>query len=107
MAEQDYVDSELVSHVRDTYRARFGLMPFAGNFKKDKRFSGSGGICRCKRNDESEPHLLSGECEVFGDIREKYGELKDDESLVRFFKEVLERRDLIDEAEKGDANKDN
>ena len=55
----------------------------------------------------SEPHLLSGECEVFGDIREKYGELKDDESLVRFFKEVLERRDLIDEAEKEYASKDN
>ena len=61
---KDYVDSELVSHVRDTYRARFGLMPFAGNFKKDKRFSGSGDICRCKRNEESEPYLLLGECEV-------------------------------------------
>ena len=103
---KDYVDSELVSHVRDTYRAWFGLMPFAGNFKKDKRFSGSGGICRCKRNEESEPHLLSGECEVFGDIREKYGELKDNESLVSFFKEVLERRDLLDEADKDNVSMD-
>ena len=29
-----------------------------------------------------------------------YGDLEDDTSLVRFFKEVLDRRDDIDEAEK-------
>ena len=81
---KEYVDSELVSHVRDTYRARFGLLPFAGNFKNDKRFSGNGGLCRCSRNLEDEPHLLSGNCEVFGDIRVKYGDLRDNESLVRF-----------------------
>ena len=49
---------------------------------------------------EDEPHLLSGKCEMFGDIRGKYGELNDNESLVRFFKEVLEMRDIIDKEEK-------
>ena len=49
---------------------------------------------------ESEPHLLAGQCEVYGDIRASYGDLEDDTSLVRFFKEVLDRRDAIDEAEK-------
>ena len=44
--------------------------------------------------------MLSGNCEVYGDIRHKYGDLGDDESLVRFFTEVLEMRDAIDEAEK-------
>ena len=44
-----YVDNAQINHVRDTYRARFGLLPFAGNFKNDKRFSGIGGLCRCKR----------------------------------------------------------
>ena len=101
---KEYVDSELVSHVRDTYRARFGLLPFAGNFKNDKRFSGNGGLCRCSRNLEDEPHLLSGNCEVFGDIRVKYGDLRDNESLVRFFKEVLEMRNLLDEAAKENAS---
>ena len=37
---------------------------------------------------------------MFGDIRASYGDLEDDTSLVRFFKEVLDRRDDIDEAEK-------
>ena len=53
---------------------------------------------------EDEPHLLSGKCEMFGDIRGKYGELNDNESLVRFFKEVLEMRDLLDEAAKENAS---
>ena len=103
---KEYVDSELVSHVRDTYKARFGLLPFAGNFKNDKRFSGSSALCCCKRNFEDEPHLLSGKCEMFGDIRGKYGELNDNESLVSFFKEVLEMRDIIDEEEKEDDSND-
>ena len=44
--------------------------------------------------------MLSGNCEEFGDIRGNFGDLKDDKSLVQFFKEVLERRDTIDEEEK-------
>ena len=44
------------------------------------------------------PQLLSGQCEVFGDIRENYGNFKEDKSLVKFFKEVLELRDYLDEA---------
>ena len=44
--------------------------------------------------------MLSGNCEEFGDIRGNYGDLKDDKNLVKFFTEVLERRDAIDETEK-------
>ena len=43
---------------------------------------------------------------MFGDIRGKYGELNDNESLVRFFKEVLEMRDIIDEEEKENDSND-
>ena len=88
----------LDNNVRDTYKARFGLFDFAENYKNDKRFTGNSGLCKCRRERESEPHLLSGQCEVFGDIRANYGDLKDDESLVKFFKEVLELRDSLDEA---------
>ena len=43
-------------------------------------------------------------CQVFGSIREKYGDLKDDESLVNFFNEVLKMRDEIDEKEGTSSN---
>ena len=97
---KNYINDEQIHRVRETYKARFGLFSFAGNYKNDKRFSGNGSLCKCKRSIEEEPHLLSGNCEVYGDIRGKYGGLEDDDSLVRFFTEVLERRDATDEAEK-------
>ena len=55
---------------------------------------------------EDEPHLLSGKCEVFGDIRGKYGDINNDASLVSFFKEVLEMRDILDDAEKEKESRD-
>ena len=97
---KSYVNCELIGNVRDTYRARFGLFEFAENYKNNKRFAGNGGLCKCKNERESEPHLLSGQCEVFGEIRANYGDLTDDESLVSFLKEVLDKRDSLDEAEK-------
>ena len=97
---KEYVDMELIGNVRDTYKARFGMLDFADNYKNDRRFAGVGGLCKCKRDRESEPHLLSGQCEVFGEIRASYGDLKDDESLAKFFKEVLNKRDKIDEEAK-------
>ena len=95
-----YINDERIDHVRETYKARFGLMPFAGNYRHDKRFSGIHSLCKCGEALEEESHLLSGNCEEFGDIRGSFGDLKDDKSLVQFFKEVLERRDIIDETEK-------
>ena len=35
-------------------------------------------------------------CRVYGDIRQKYGDLEDDEDLVRIFTEVLERREELE-----------
>ena len=97
---KNYVNYEQIHQVRETYKARFGLLSFAGNYKNDKRFSGNGGLCKCNRAIEDEPHLLSGTCKVYGDIRSKYGDLRDDQSLVRFFTEVLEKREALDEEDK-------
>ena len=98
--KRDYVKLEQISRVRETYKARFGMNPFAGNFNSDRRFAKTEGLCRCQIVAEEESHLLSGNCQVFGTIREKYGDLHDDESLVSFFNEVLSRRDEIDEQAK-------
>ena len=42
---------------------------------------------------------MKGECSVYADIWEKFDSLEDDESLVKFFGEVLARRDALDEEE--------
>ena len=77
------------------------MQPFAGNYSKDKRFMKSNWLCKCGQEREEENHLISGSCDVYGDIRNNYGHLDNDEDLVKFFSEVLERRDtLLEEDEK-------
>ena len=81
------------------FRTRFGLQPFAGNYSNDKRFSRTNWLCRCRMAREEESHLLTGNCEIYGDIRKKYDNLDDDANLVKFFNEVLQMRDDLDEKE--------
>ena len=73
---------------------------FAGNFTHDRSFARTEWLCRCGNAKEEESHLLSGNCGIYGDIREKYEtDIKDDD-LVMFFTEVLDRRDQLEEEEK-------
>ena len=87
------------------FRTRFGLQPFAGNYSNDRRYSHTNWLCRCRMYREEESHLLSGNCEVYGDIRRRYENLDDDANLVKFFNEVLQMRDDLEEKEKSDKLK--
>ena len=80
------------------------MFPFAGNFSKDKRFSGTDWLCRCRREKEEEVHLLSGNCEVYGEIRRNYGDINDSDSLINFFNDVLALREKLEEEEKDKTN---
>ena len=77
------------------------MMPFAGNYQRDQWFARTDWLCRCGQAKEEEGHLTSGNCEVYGDIRANYSDLNDDNQLVNFFKEILAKRD---ELEEGDRN---
>ena len=84
------------------YKTRYGMMSFAGNYAKDRRFARSNWLCKCGKSREEESHLISGNCEVYGEIRSSYSDLNDDKQLVDFFNEVLSRRDELEEKEKND-----
>ena len=43
---------------------------------------------------------MSGKCPVYGEIRNQFGALDDDDDLVKFFNSVLEKRDQIEEQQK-------
>ena len=100
-----YIKNENIQQVRDMFRTRFGLQPFAGNYSKDRRFARTNWLCRCQMFREEESHLLSGNCEVYGDIRRRYDNLDDDANLVQFFNEVLQMRDALEEKETKTSNK--
>ena len=76
------------------------MQPFAGNFSHDKRFARSQWLCQCREAREEEQHLLSGSCPVYGDIRARFGDLREDGDLVTFFGAVLERREELEEEER-------
>ena len=94
--KKSYLHDKNIHQVRQLYRTRFGLQPFAGNYSKDKRFAKTQWLCKCGEEREEEPHLLSGACKVYGDLTHKFSDLTNDNQLGQFFKEVLERRGLLD-----------
>ena len=98
--KKEYLENKSISEVREMYKTRFGLLPFAGNYSHDARFRRTNWLCQCTTAREEERHLLSGKCEVYKDIRENYGDLKNDDDLVKFFREVLDRREQLEEAKR-------
>ena len=93
---KDYLKNSQILKVRQTFRTRFGMQPFAGNYSHDRRFARTDWLCRCLKAREDESHLITGNCEVFGNMRRKYGDLSEEENLVKFFTAVLSTRDKLD-----------
>ena len=105
--KKDYISKSLIADVRVWYKSRYGLLPFAGNYSKDQRFSKTNWFCRCGKK-EKEIHLTTESCPIYSDIRAKYTNFEDDEDLVAYFQEVLDRRDRLDrlEADEMDMEED-
>ena len=95
-----YISGSFIHEVRKMYKTRFGMHPFAGNFSHDRRFSRTEWLCRCGHSKEEESHILLGNCEVYGDIRQKFESNLNDSDLVKLFSEVLDRREKLEDDEK-------
>ena len=57
-------------------------------------------MCRCEKDIEAEGHIVTGQCDVYGDLRSQFGDLKEDRNLVKYFQAVLDRRDSLEEEDK-------
>ena len=69
----------------------------AGNFSKDNLFRKAGWLCLCGEREEQK-HILKHR-KKYEDIRKKYNDFEDNNILVRFFREVLDRQDKVREEE--------
>ena len=98
-----YIENKNIETVRDEYKSRFGMFPFAGNFTNDRRFARTEWLCRCKREKEEESHILSGNCEVYGEIRRSYGDIRDSDTLINFFNDILAHREKLEEEDKNNV----
>ena len=92
--QKEICESE--NHTKCQTYSRFRLQPFPGNYSHDQRFAKTEFMCRCGTDKETESHLVSGHCPAYLSIREKYGNFDNEEDLLSYFKEVLEKRDELD-----------
>ena len=95
---KEYLVKQNIHKARQLFRTRTRMQNFAGNYSHDRRFAGTGWLCRCGLEREQVSHLTSGTCPTYRDIFLKYEDLTGDEDLARFFGEVLARRDSLDSA---------
>ena len=102
--KKDYLSKKKIKDVREWFRTRVGMLPFAGNFSNDRRFARTEWRCRCGEVREVEEHILEGSCPVYSDLATKYSPMDSDEELVAYMREVLERRDKVDQVEEEERN---
>ena len=95
--KKKYISEKSISEARQYFKTRYRMQPFASNFSRDRQYAKSEWLCKCKQTKESEEHLRDGTCWVYGDIRRKYGNLENDDDLVSFFKEILSRREEMEQ----------
>ena len=95
-----YTQSTNMEDSRKWFRSCFGLLPFAGNFTHDRRYAKTNWLCRCKTSREEEGHITSGTCHVYGGLRTQFGDLENDENLVRFFQAVLDKREELEDEDR-------
>ena len=98
--QKEYTKGQTIQESRKWFRTRFGLQDFAGNYSHDRRFAKSNWLCQCKTNREEEGHIISGKCDVYEDLRTKFGDLGEDKNLVKYFQAVLDRRDVLEDEER-------
>ena len=82
--KKNYISDSKIHNVREMYKGRYKMMPYAGNYQRDRRFARTEWLCRCGESKEEEQHIMSGNCEVYGEIRSAYTNLNNDEQLVSF-----------------------
>ena len=97
--KKSYLSENRLNLARKIFCTRLQMQSFGGNFHHDNRFKKSNFLCKCYQCEENEAHLMSGKCPIYGNLKEKFGDLQNDRNLTDFFSAVLERRESLEEEE--------
>ena len=98
--KKSYTQSKNIEDSRKWLRTCFGLLPFAENFRHDRWFVKTDWLCRCRISIQEEGHITSGNCQFYGGLRNQFGDLEDDENLVKFFQAVLDKREELEDEDR-------
>ena len=87
-----YFSANNLKTVRDIFSKRVFMLPFAGNYSKDKRFQRTDWKCVACGGTEKEEQSHITDCPGYQDLRDTW-DLDTEEGLVSFYRAVLNRRD--------------
>ena len=91
--KKQYISSKKIDNVRNIFRSKTFMQPFAGNYLHYNKYADSDWKCACVQEIENEDHLLSGDCPVYGDLLPEGFDVTNNQDLVKLFSSILERRD--------------
>ena len=96
---QDYMKSNSLGDIREIFRIKTRMNHLQGNFSRDPKYRGEAGmVCvGCGSIKETNSHVT--ECDVYADLLVGK-DLSDDRDLVKFFRDVMKRRENIEEKKK-------
>ena len=91
-----YIEMKCLKDVRDIFSERLFMLPFAANYKNDRRFARTNGKCPGCAGEDGETEIddqehAASSCAGYEDLRNKF-DLDTDLGLVGFYRAVLDRR---------------
>ena len=88
---KDYMKNKCIEDARYMFRIRTMMINVKMNSKNDPRFKREAWMCKCKKNVESQKHVLLY-CNEYSKLREGV-DFDNDKDLVKYFRDVLATRE--------------
>ena len=92
---KDNINQKSINSVRNTFATRVMMLRFAGNFSHDDYFGRTNWQCEACDLKVTEDQVHIASCTGYEDLRRNKNIEHDNEDLVTFFQEVLDRRDRL------------
>ena len=100
MAGKHNYKTKLYLYVENGFGLVLGSRILRETILKAKKFFKTNWMCQCLKAVEKEGHIVSGQCEVYGDLSSQFGDLQEDKNLVQYFQAVMDRRDILEEEDR-------
>ena len=92
---KDYIKQKSINRVRKTFATRVMMLRFAGNFSHNEFFRRANWQCEACDLKVTEDQIHIASCTGYEDLRRNKNIEHDNQDLVTFFQEVLDRRDRL------------
>ena len=90
-----YIKQKYINQVRDIFATRVLMLRFAGNYSHNETFRRSNWLCEACDMKVTEDQVHIASCSGYEDLRRDKNIKHNNDDLVNFYQEVLDRRDKL------------